>query len=134
MEKHKKIRTRKSNIKGRCSRRRTAKNAETIEVVRSYVENNTTNVSCRRNGLGLSHDVFNKIMKLDLTPESLTKVKDWRILFFSFFSQRCIRTLSSILDGNLFAKTVNNFKSINIFAKSSVSDAWCLRSYVRLRF
>ena len=76
MEKHKKIRKKKNNIKGRCSRRRTAKTDEAIEVVRSYVENNTTNFSCRRNGLGLSYNVFNKIMKLDLTPESLTKVKD----------------------------------------------------------
>ena len=32
-------------------------------------------------------------------------------------------TLSSIYDGNLFAKTVSNFKSINIFTKSFVSDA-----------
>ena len=30
------------------------------------VENNTRNVTCRRNRLGLSHIIFNKIMKQDL--------------------------------------------------------------------
>ena len=34
------------------------------------------------------------------------------------------RTMLSIKGGNLVAKMVNDFKSINIFAKSSVSDAY----------
>ena len=35
-----------------------------------------------------------------------------------------LRTLLSMYGGNLFAKMVSKFKSINIFAKSSVSDAY----------
>ena len=53
------------------------------------------------------------------------KGKDRRILHFFYSSHRGIfRTLSNISDGNLFSKIVSNFKSINIFAKSSTSDAW----------
>ena len=51
--------------KGRSGSRRTMRNEETIKVVRLYVENNARNVSCRRNGLGLSRSTFNK-MKQDL--------------------------------------------------------------------
>ena len=53
-----------------------------------------------------------------------TNLKDWRTLLFLFFSERRIWDPVQRLRWNLFAKIVNNFKSINIFAKSFVSDAW----------
>ena len=52
--------------KGRSGRRRTVKNEETIEVDRLYVEYNTKNVSCKRNGQRLRRSAVNKIMKGDL--------------------------------------------------------------------
>ena len=51
------------------------------------------------------------------------KVKIDVSCYFHSFPRGLFRTLSSIYDGNLFAKIVNNFKSINIFAKCPVSDA-----------
>ena len=52
----------------------------------------------------------------------MTKSKIWRILLFSFFLQR--RFQDPAKDGNLFPKIVNNFNSINTFARSSVPDVW----------
>ena len=39
-------------------------------------------------------------------------------------SRDVFRILSSIEEGNIFAKLVNIFQSINIFTKCLVSDAW----------
>ena len=66
----------REGAKVRCNRRRTVKIEETIEVVRSYMESNATNVSCRCNGLQLSHSTFTKIIKLSLTPRFLRKCKE----------------------------------------------------------
>ena len=52
--------------KGRFGRRRTVKSEETVEVDRLYVQHNTKNVSCKRNGQRLRRSAFNKIMKGDL--------------------------------------------------------------------
>lgn len=52
--------------KGRSGRRRTVKSEETVEVDRLYVQHNTKNVSCKRNGQRLRRSAFNKIMKGDL--------------------------------------------------------------------
>ena len=49
---------------------------------------------------------------------------DWRILLFSLFSERCIWAPAKYPVKNFIAKIVNNFKSIIVLAKSSVSDVW----------
>lgn len=53
--------------KGRSGRRRSSRNAENIEAVRNFFQDNpVNNVSCRRNPLNLPKSSFNRIMKLDL--------------------------------------------------------------------
>ena len=52
-----------------------------------------------------------------------TKVKDW-FIYLAIFIILPGAYLGPCQDGNLFAKIVSNFNSINIFAKSFVSDAW----------
>ena len=46
------------------------------------------------------------------------------IFYFHSSLRGKFRTLLNMQYENQFAKMVNNFKSINIFAKSSVSDAY----------
>ena len=46
-------------------------------------------------------------------------------------SRGVFRTLLSMLGRNLFAKIVSNFKSINIFTKSFVSDAYVCDNPIR---
>ena len=72
VKKHEREGTSLNINKGRTGKRRGVRTEETIEVVRLYVESNATKVSCRRNRLELRRSTFNKIMKQDLTPRSLT--------------------------------------------------------------
>ena len=52
--------------KGNSGRRRTGRSEANIEAVRQRLDEHPTGSSARRNGVGLPHATFNRIMRLDL--------------------------------------------------------------------
>ena len=61
-----------------------------------------------------------------LNQKKASMIKTDVSCYFHSSPRGAFRTLLNIYGGNIFAKMVNNFKSINVFVKSSVSDGFSL--------
>ena len=104
----------------------------------------STNVVLKRNywnllikgDLLITHFLENVIPTINnLNKETKNKASILKIdgsCYFHSSPRFGFRTLLSIEGGNIFAKMVNNFKLINTFTKSSVSDAYVCRNLITL--